>query len=418
MKGVALAAVLTCLQTTIFALPSRVAGTYGLFPDGRVRTMRGQITVTATGAFSGKVDLGRLQSVVYGDPQSGQNFYAYSVLTPISGQFNAQGGATLILRESTSPYNGPETLHLRYVQETPPFIRGTHSDGDSRVPTISTFAAYKVGPSGHLAGVYTLAFQAAASTGEEAPEGTGWAALTVKPSGRVLVRGRLATGAPFSTTSLLRAGGEFWFDADHEFVHSYQRAPEPVFVAVDLKENLSGLLTVKEDAPESDIEGALRWSYEKRHESHQREVFFYSDLRVKGSRYTPPAPGELIFDFPPEIPPNSDAPIEATLAGGGLPELQTAGFSLVLRVGVNRAVNLTPPLTAMQFNVADVAATGVIGGTFRGEMLVTGDTKRRSVSGVVLQKQNIGVGFFEGPESHRQGTGTFMMVPVNRQQQP
>ena len=408
LKGVALAAVFTCLHTTIFALPSRVAGTYGLFPDGRVRTMRGQITVTATGAFSGKVDLGRTESVVYGDPQSGRNFYAYSVLTPISGQFNAQGATTLILRESTSPYDGPETLHLRYVQETPPFIRGIHSDGDSRVPTISTFGAYKVAPSGHLAGVYTLAFQPVASTDEEAPEGTSWAALTVKPSGRVLVRGRLATGVPFSTSSLLRTGGEFWFDADHEFIHSYQRAPEPPFVAVDLKENFSGLLTLKEDAAESDIEGAFRWSYEKTRQSHQNESRFYSDLTVEGSRYTPPAPGELIFDFSPEIPPNSDAPVEATLAGGGLPEPQAAGFSLTLRDGVNQALNLTAPLTAMKFNTGD--------GTFRGKVLITGDTKPRSVSGVVLQKQNIGVGFFEGPESRRRGTGTFMMVPVNRQQ--
>ena len=348
--------------------------------------------MTATGAFSGKVDLGRLQSAVSGDPQSGQNFYASSALTPMSGQFNAQGAAMLILRESTSPYNGPETLHLRYVQAMPPFIRGTHSDGDSRVPSISTFAAYKVVHSGRLAGAYTVAFQSTASIGDKAPDGTGWARFTVEPTGRVRVRGRLATGAPFSASSLLRAGGEFWFDADHEFIHSYQRAPEPPFVVVDLKENLSGLLTVKEDAPESDIEGALRWSYEKRHQSHQHEVFFYSDLEVKGSRYTPPAPGELIF-FSPEIPRDSDASVEATLAGGGLPEPQAAGFLLVLRDGINQALYLTAPLTVMKFNTGD--------GTFRGKVLITGDTKPRSVSGVVLQKQNIGAGFFKGPKNNR-----------------
>ena len=325
LKRVALV-VFTCLHTTIFALPPEVAGTYGLFPGGRGLTMRGQITVTSTGAFSGKVELGRTESAVYGDPQSGQNFYAYSVLTPIIGQFNAGGGATLLLRESTSLFDRPETLHLRYVQETPPFIRGIRSDGDSRVPTISTFAAYKVASSGRLAGVYTLVFRSAASQGDKAPDGTGWALLTVKPGGRVLMRGRLATGVPFSTSSLLRIGGEFWFDADHEFIHSYQRTPEPPFVAVDLKENFSGLLTLKQDAPESDIEGVVRWSYEKRRQSHQNESSFYSDLAVEGSRYARPAPDELILDFSRKFRRMAMRPLKQHLPEGACRNLRLPDF--------------------------------------------------------------------------------------------
>jgi len=373
--------------------------------------MSGTITVTATGAFTGKVDLGSMATATMGDGSSGMHVFGESVLTPIAGQFNAGGRARLTLvQQKRFDYIYREYLDLRFEDSETPVISGVYSYVDRLLgDTLGYFSAHKVAPAGTLAGRYNMVLRTVPQS-ESDPSGNGWAIISVKPNGGFIARGRVGTGRPFLMSSLMRAGGEVWFDADRRYSHSFYQSSAGWSTIESVQEYLHGLLMVRGDSDVSDIEGELRWDQNGVY-ANQDRLKFEQRATVMASRYSRPASGELIFGQPEGAPPGSTVPIEVSLTGDGLAAAQYAGFTLKARSFRQVAQNLSEPLATIQFNSLDGTTATAADGTFRGTVQFAGESIPRNFSGIILQKQNIGFGFFKGAAGKPLVTGSLSMAP-------
>jgi hypothetical protein len=372
-------------------------GTYTFFRidpsgEGIPDYVRGQMTVTASGEFSAKVS-GLI------DAATTLNGAAVQTLVQnasIKGRFqkNPETGtyeSFVDLRYATAG-----SLRLTFVPDSEDgpmivcdvYIRHFYPGG--RYKNSGIFSAFKTASAGGLAGQYTAALVPSDGFG---PSGAGWAAFVISPAGHVHLRGFLASGRPFTCGTRLRADGAFWFDASRFLGRLEPSDPPGIF------EDLGGVITMRTEEPATDADGLLQWRYDRVVGLSRVTFKIHQNLKVVASRYRAPANGEFIFRVPDAAILARRAVVKVTLSGGGLEAPGNSSFSLIARGGINYVRDVAEPLKDVQLNVLDVPSTGAIGGTFQGHLQLAEEKELKFFSGVFLQKQNTGIGFFRGPST-------------------
>lgn len=202
-------------------------------------------------------------------------------------------------------------------------------------------------------GYYTVALPADPAHPEASyPQGAGYALLTVTPAGGVRFAGALSDGVAISQGSFLSQSGEFVL---------YQ----PIY---GVRGSISGQLTVHEAAADNHVSGSLRWFQPSQSGA----------IEVVGSRYVAPPARPVVLEL-------ADGRLNATFSGSDVSINPPTKKVAMVANNVFRVVGVEP----FKLNVA--LPTGVFTGTVRD---IAG--KEHGFRGVVLQKQNLGKGFFKG----------------------
>lgn len=256
------------------------------------------------------------------------------------------------------------------------------------------FHAYKRTEAGPLAGRYTALLTPAeypVETPSEAriAEGSGWSVIKVRPDGKVKITGRLPNNRQFIKTSWVRPDGGFWLHNEVSRVSNYQ--PSPDHVRFDYFESITGLITLAPEA-ERDGSGSLAWDFSETPKDIQP-----SKLAVEVSRYEAP-----ILQGTP-----TTTPYSLTLNGGGIGGPIESSFTLRLTLSGLRARDLAPPMLKMA-----IPPRGGLLGSFNGSLQFAGEGIQRPFSGVFLQKQGYGGGFFKGPQGAGKRSGSLEIAPA------
>jgi hypothetical protein len=336
-----------------------LAGAYG----GLLTTGSGvsegvvRLTVSAGGVFTGGMVIG-------------------GKAWALTGALDANGDATVIV---PNPGAAPWTVSLQAdLGGGDGEITGTVSGGDDAFGFTISQSSYAPGANAAPeAGRYTVVFAPdPAVTGTSAPAGDGYATIVVDASGGAIVAGRLADGTAYSANGRVADDGTLAL----YFVPSGAPAGSSV----------SGVLTFG-SSDVSDLDGTLAWT---RAACAGAPVFsdgFAEQLQCVGSRYARPVVGLEAMD---------ESPGAATAAFGAGGLAQTINVPVVLTPAETAAmVNPGAPNVTLGIN----ANTGVVSGSF----VLPGGGGIQAVSGVVLQKQNSGFGFFRGAKE----CGSFSLVP-------
>lgn len=169
-----------------------IAATYrGLFyPTTGVEFLQSgafSVTTSTTGGYSGSL-------------QMGSNVYAFS------GHLDNSGSGTNLIHRA-----GAHALALAFQVATNDYnlVTGAVSDGSWIAQLQAERAAYKIGNFTLSAGNYTVVFPGYANGGTLAPEGAGYGAVTVSPSGQIQLSGALSDGTSLEKTSLLVGTGDW-----------------------------------------------------------------------------------------------------------------------------------------------------------------------------------------------------------------
>jgi uncharacterized delta-60 repeat protein len=276
---------------------------------------------------------------------SGQVSFAGAV-SPIVGRFNSNFTSSVSVQRAG---RAPLKLDLQLVDTKT--IQGTLSGGSFS----ASLTAYRNGFSPAnpaTAGVYNVLLPP--NPGAGTPAGYGYMTLRVQTNGGVVVSAVMGDGAPSVQFTTLSANQQvaFFF-------------PYGVGVAY-------GWLGVTPNASsDSDVQGTIHW--EKRSGTN---LLFRVDVSVIGSIYHKPGPGTNVLSL-------TDGTFE--LDHGGL--TQTISDSITV-TSANQFVFGTPNPNAISQRL--VASSGHFIGAFLSPTTHT----PVGYSGVVLQKQNIGGGFF------------------------
>jgi hypothetical protein len=311
------------------------AGSYaGLFFDtnGIALTSAGSIkaTIRNTGSFSAKL-------------QSATGTY------PVSGTLSAGG-----LYSNTVPRRGltPLSVHLQLDLIGGNALNGSLSDGTWLAELSANRAAYsRLNPAPQGATKYTLGIPGSPDAATQ-PAGWGYGALSLDTAGNVRFAGALADGTKVSQATALSAQAQW-----------------PLYASLYSGKGLViGWLTLTNQT-NTDVSGLVSWikAPDTRAKLYPSGFEFTNGVEVIGSRYngTPAlnlgAGGAVILD------------------GGGLPESETNAvtYSGNKFTGANKS------------SVTISAGTGL----FRGNVSA-GAPKPVPVSGALLQKQNVGYGYF------------------------
>ncbi len=212
-----------------------------------------------------------------------------------------------------------------------------------------------------FAGRYTMLLSNEGGSGES-PTGHGAAALTVDTRGRVAIKGVLADGSPAAQSVPVAANGQV-----------------PLFVRLNRgKGLLLGWLTLI-NSTTNDIAGLVSWTKQADDTGLLFPAGFTNTLAAIGSRYAPSGP---------QIGAGSSGNTAVVLEGGYLPSILTTD---VLWSGPNHITVGTPNPTALALAMS--ASTGFLKGKFSHPL--TGNPL--TIRGAFLQKQDLGGGFFFGP---------------------
>lgn len=142
---------------------------------------------------------------------------------------------------------------------------------------------------------------------------------------------------------------------------------------------LTGTVTFRNTADLSDLDGSLAW---KRNAGGKAPYTggFSGTVPLIGSRYDKPLKGETVLHVA-----NATPNLEATFDSGDLAGPQTKAFTLL---DTNKAVSTTPKEFALSISVSS--------GLLKGSFVPAGETEARPFQGVILQKINVGTGWFPG----------------------
>ncbi|MES2507457.1 MAG: choice-of-anchor D domain-containing protein [Verrucomicrobiota bacterium] len=373
------------LDLVVEALPQGFQGRYeGVigFSDTRARSIGGryELTVTATGAFTGKVTQGT-------KTESMKGFLVVSPHLPT----DAVATATL---------PGSKTGPLRQ------FRAELYSSGDGRhnalflTDNVATDAGYgwRIPWNGkdRLATAFAETYSFVTSPVDlpgPAPEGHGYGTFTIAgKTGAVKITGRLADGTPYISSAFVSEQGEISL---YQSLYSQGGA-------------LVGALAVgtSEEREENDVFGNMDWVKHPvlpgSKEIAYRDGFSMWSIAARGGVLPRLAPGGRILD----LPESETAQAELKFSGGGLPAPFDAG------------VTVTNPSSKGLTNKAVVAATAEAvalpqldtkKGTFSGTFTLTGSTpalnRKTAFSGQVVQIEGVvkGYGFFMMPELPAEG---------------
>ena len=273
-----------------------------------------------------------------------------------SGRFDSSGRATNSIPRSKL---ATLTVDLELDVSGGDQIRGSVTDGSWSAQLLADRAVFdKTTNPAPQAGTYTLAIPGL--TGATAsPAGNGFGTLTVDTAGHVKFSGVLADGTKVTQTTTISKSGDW-----------------PLFAPLYAGQgSILGWLSVT-NRPGDDINGSLSWFRLQQPSARYYPAGFAFSTQAMGSAYVPPAAGSPPVNF------NNG---QVWLTDGNLTQSVT---NQVLLNANNKVTNLGGSKLALSIAPSS--------GVFAGNVTDPATGKSLAVKGAVLQKQNLGLGFFLG----------------------
>lgn len=322
-------------------------GTFVALVTDTGATVRGTATITLkkTGAFTGSLTIDGVKQPLKGTLDA-------------NGDFTSPDGVTLHVDLASTTGRLGSFAFTGMVNAGPFTIAGAH-------------AAYGTGEVPVEAGKYTVVVSSAGG----APNGFGWATMTVGKSGSVTATGKLPDGTTlsFSTTLIGDTG-----DVNKAIIGAALKYP--------VKGSLTGSFSFQHSANNSDCAGMLRWIKPPQTSGDLFPGGF--DLRnvvLTGSRYTAPPRDTRALAF-------------ADSGSNGLFMLSYGGIS-----ALGKTFTLSPKnvVTFDGTNIEKVAVKiSAAKGTFTGSFVTTFPSATKAAivkfSGVLFQESNEAYGYFLG----------------------
>jgi len=330
-----------------------VRGTYtGLFFDGGIgieQPSSGAFTVTTTvsGRFSGRLQIGSSSS-------------------SISGQFDQTGAAQSTVNRRAG---NSLTVQLQIGPQDNTQISGSVSDGTFDAELTGQLAVFDGRSSlAPQAGRYTMSI---AGNGDPtaAPGGSGYATVTVSAAGRIAMSGVLADGTRISQSAIVSQNGQW-----------------PLYVSLYGGQGSVFSWIAFSIGSASDLSGALNWIKPAMSNARYYPNGFVLPTTASGSVYTRPTSGGTILNL---------SAANVTLSGANANE----NFSNQIQLNPNNRVS---DLSSNRLSLSFSTGTG----TFSGRVQNPTTGEWISITGVVVQDQNIAAGFFLDPDSPQSGQVT------------
>jgi len=319
---------------------SAVAGTYtGLFADsssGDPQHTSGlaTITVSTKGKFTGKLAMGAQK-------------------ISMTGQFDANGNAQINVNRR---FANALTVALQVdLSGASGQINGSIGDGSFNAELTANRNVFSALNHSPQAGQYTMALPGASDS--SAPDGSGYATVSVDFAGRAKVSGSLADGTKFSQSTFVSGDGRL-----------------PLYIPLYAGGG-SAFGWISFSGSDS-LGGDVTWIRPGLNTAKYYPGGFTLQLAASGSHYTRPAAGGTILSF-------QDAQI--VLSGGDLSDQVIDEFQLSAG---SRVLNVGPAKLTLTFSASN--------GSFSGKLSDPSTSTTATFRGVVLQDQNIGTGFFLG----------------------
>jgi hypothetical protein len=317
-----------------------VKGNYaGLFSD------MGGITLTNAGYFS----------AILADKGTFSSKWQFANATySLVGAFSADGTfSNAIVRRGLSPL----TVQLQLDFSGGEVITGTISDGIWTAVLAANRAHFSKTEPAPQSGSYTLVIPGSNDSLNQ-PGGNGAGTLKVDTSGNIAFTGTLGDGTKVSQRTFISKDGQW-----------------PLFVPLYAKQGLLiGRLTFDTSQPDTDLSGYCAWVKAPQPASKFYPAgFALGPIPALGSKYS----------FTNGVPLVNWTDGQIVLENGNLSQPITNGLS----IDANNKITGTNKL-AISFTTAT--------GLFRGTVLNSDTGKPITVNGALLQKQNIGYGYFLG----------------------
>jgi hypothetical protein len=316
-------------------------GTYqGLFYENSGVTAAGagyfSATATDKGAFSARfMQRGRTYSV--------------------TGQFDSSGLANATVKRVGLP---SLSVQLQLVAASDQ-IRGTVSDGTWKADMVADRLVYdRIAKKAPLAGTYTLIIPSD-PPGIVTPGGDGFGTVKVDAAGNVLLAATLADGTKVAQKSAVSKQG-IW----------------PLYASLYSGGGAALSWIQFASQADSDLAGQLVWVKPSGATGKYYPSGFVSQVTATGSKYTPPAVGTRSLRM-----------LTGTLSlnGGGLSQ----PLSFPISIDANNKVTSA---STNKLTLSIVPSSGL----FRGSTINPDTRKLFNFQGALLEKANIGAGFFLG----------------------
>jgi hypothetical protein len=291
------------------------------------------LTLTAKGTFSAKL-------------------LSAGKVCPFSGSFSADGLASNSVSLSKSNHL---TILLGFDSGGRDVLSGQISDGSWTAELVAYRAIYSKKNPAPQAGKYTLLLPGSSDVSSQ-HGGDGFGTVTVDHLGALSFSGILGDGTSASQTAVVSEQGQWPF-----YISLYSG-----------KGSILGWLSFT-NQPESDIKGMATWTKLMQPSAKFYPGGFTNQIGAVGS----------LFQFTNGVPVLDFTAGELWLANGNLAESFTNEFTL----GKNSKITDT---NKMSLTISTTS------GLFSGGVVNPATGKTIPVHGVVLQKQNIGAGYFLG----------------------
>jgi hypothetical protein len=304
------------------------------------------ITMANTGSFSAALTFGSARLVFKGKfDDSGD--YSTSLVTKL--------GLALSIALHAESVNGTDR------------ITGTVFNGSFTSDLIANRSVFNPvsNPATQFQGYYTLLLLPD-SAATSFPQGNGYGVLTVDAGGTIKLKGALGDGTKIKQTATISEDGSW-----------------PVYIPLYAnKRVLSGWLTFTNIVGVSDLCGTLTWAKPAQSNAKLYRNGFTDTVTLKGARYTPPPFGTSALAVS-----NALCNVLFTAGQGNLSSFLSNSITL-------NVANKVSPCVADKSKFKITSATGLFSGSFPNP--ATG--KSAKFSGAILQKQNLGAGFFLGTD--------------------
>jgi hypothetical protein len=349
------------LQTvTIYDFIS-LAGTYdalledpGATPGLQAHDRAGRVQVT----------IGKSGSV------SGRAMVAGGGARAFRGKLGASGD---FVQNVSRPPDDPVQVRLNFDPAVAAMVGNAQSSDSADQPFTSTFTLGRKVPAGPLAQRYTFLVD---PTGvPDSPNGSGFGALKVTPTGDVTIRGKLADGSPLASGGFLHAGNSF-----------------PIYASPyggrGARGSLRGELQFMALAV-GDATGTLGWFKPARPDDVRFPAGFTLDPSGRIDSYFKPAAASRVIGFS-----NGVGNGHILLSDGGFPAMDET-FTLLAN---NKVVPPNPNPSKLSIRIN--ASTGLFQGTF----LNPENNKKTPIQGAVFQDDVTAFGYFLGVDPTESGS--------------
>lgn len=273
----------------------------------------------------------------------------------LSGQFTPRGNAT---NSISRPLMNPVTLELAIASLNTDQITGRVMSGSWTAGLIADRAVFdSQSRPASQAGSYTFVIPGIVGA-TNTPAGQSYGSVLVDSSGRVRLKGVLADGSKLAQSATLSKSGEW-----------------PLYAT--LYSGAGSVLgwVVFTNQSQSDLGGLVSWIKGQQPSDSFYPMGFDFNLDVTGSRYVAPAPGIRALNVVSGV---------LALTDGNLSQALTNQIT----IGGDNHVSSSNP--ALNMSIKSTS------GTFKGRVMSPETGKTIRFGGVLLQKQNMGGGFFTG----------------------